>query len=196
MIHSQKDIIFDKIKTIYSKYGFLIILAIMVIISSILSPAFLSTRNLLNVLRQMSIITIIAFGTTMVITAGMIDLSSGSVAALTGVLATSAYVATNSLIVGLMVGLVAGAVIGFTSGFFITHFKLPPFIVTLAMMTGARGLVLLYTGGKPIINIGNFTLFGQGILLGIPLPILIMLFIFFFTLLIVKRKDLEDISLP
>jgi inositol transport system permease protein len=71
-------------RTIFSEYNFLIILLGMIIISSILSPAFSSTRNILNVLRQMSITTIIAFGVTLIIIAGMIDLSTGSVAALTG----------------------------------------------------------------------------------------------------------------
>jgi inositol transport system permease protein len=174
-------------KQIYAKYGFLIILLVMIIISSILSPAFLSTRNVTNILRQMSITTIIAFGTTMVIIAGMIDLSSGSVAALTGVLGTSVYVMTGSIWLGLLIGLMSGAAVGFVNGFFITYFSLPPFIVTLAMMTGARGLVLLYTNGFPIINIGDFTVLGQGRILGIPVPILIMLLVMAIAMVLVKR---------
>ncbi len=174
-------------KQIYAKYGFLIILLVMVIASSILSPAFLSVRNISNILRQMSITTIIAFGTTMVIIAGMIDLSSGSVAALTGVLGTSIYVMTGSIWLGLLTGLLSGALVGFVNGFFITYFSLPPFIVTLAMMTGARGLVLLYTNGFPIINIGDFTVLGQGRILGIPVPILIMLFVMLIAMVLVKR---------
>ncbi len=174
-------------KAFLAKYGFLVILAVMVIASTILSPAFLTGRNIMNVLRQMSIITIIGFGVTMIIISGGIDLSSGSVVALTGVLATSMYVATGSILLGLLTGLVAGAAVGFFNGFFITYFDLPPFIVTLAMMTGARGLALLYTGGYPIINIGDFTVFGQGYTFGIPNPILIMLLVMFILLVLVKR---------
>ena len=159
----------------------------MIIISSILSPAFLTGRNVMNVLRQMSIITIIGFGVTMIIITGGIDLSSGSVVALTGVLATSMYVHTNSIMLGLLAGLFSGAMVGFTNGFFITYFKLPPFIVTLAMMTGARGLALLFTGGYPIINIGDFTVFGQGYTLGIPNPILIMLLVMGICMVLVRK---------
>jgi inositol transport system permease protein len=175
---------------LFANYGFLFILAFMLIISSILSPAFLSSRNLLNVLRQMSVTTIIGFGMTLVIISGMIDLSAGSVTALAGVVGTSFYVMTGSVWVGLIVGLVVGALAGLVSGTLISHFRLPPFIATLAMMTGARGLVLLYTGGKPIINIGNFTVLGQGELVGLPIPILIMFLMFFIMLVLSKRTKL------
>ncbi len=175
------------VKTFLGKYGFLVILAVMVIASSILSPAFLTGRNIMNVLRQMSIITIIGFGVTMIIISGGIDLSSGSVVALTGVLATSMYIHTHSVLLGLLTGILAGAAVGFVNGFFITTFSLPPFIVTLAMMTGARGLALLFTGGYPIINIGDFTVYGQGYTLGIPNPILIMLLVMAIIIILVKR---------
>jgi inositol transport system permease protein len=120
----------------------------------------------------------------------MIDLSAGSVTALAGVVGTSFYVMTGSVWVGLIVGLVVGALAGLVSGTLISHFRLPPFIATLAMMTGARGLVLLYTGGKPIINIGNFTVLGQGELVGLPIPILIMFLMFFIMLVLSKRTKL------
>jgi inositol transport system permease protein len=177
----------DTIKEIYSRYGVLIILAIMIVASSLLSPAFLTGRNLLNVLRQMSIITIIAFGSTMVIISGMIDLSPGSVVALSGVLGTSVYVMTGSMLLGLVSGMATGGLAGLVCGLLVTKFDLPPFIVTLAMMTGARGMVLLYTGGSPIINIGDFTILGQGNLLSIPVPVLIMFVVFALVLLLVKR---------
>ncbi len=178
------------IRALFSKYNFLIILLVMVVISSLLSPAFLSPRNILNILRQMSITTIIAFGTTLVIIAGMIDLSTGSAAALTGVIGTSVYVMTGSVWLGLAAGLACGALTGWVCGFFITRFDLPPFIVTLAMMTGARGLVLLYTGGMPIINIGDFSILGQGYLFGIPIPILLMFIVFLLLGLLLKRTRL------
>lgn len=177
-------------RTIFSDYGFLVILLVMVAISYMLEPAFLTPRNLMNVFRQMSITTIIAFGTTLVIIAGMIDLSTGSLCALTGVVGTMVYVATGSIFLGLLAGLAVGAVVGLLSGFLITKFDLPPFIVTLAMMTGARGLALLITGGKPIINIGDFTALGQGYLFGIPVPIIIMFAVFFVMLIILKRTKL------
>lgn len=178
------------IRTILSDYGFLVILLIMVIISYILEPAFLTPRNLLNVLRQMSITTIIAFGTTLVIIAGMIDLSTGSLAALTGVLGTMIYVSTGSVMAGLTAGLASGAVAGVFFGYLITKFDLPPFIVTLAGLTGARGLALLITGGRPIINIGDFTVLGQGYIWIIPVPIVIMFAVYMVMSLILRRTKL------
>jgi inositol transport system permease protein len=178
------------IKTIFSDYGFLVILLVMVIISYILEPAFLTPRNLMNVLRQMSITTIIAFGTTLIIIAGMIDLSTGSLAALTGVLGTMVYVSTGSVVVGLTTGLVSGAVAGIIFGYLITKFDLPPFIVTLAGLTGARGIALLITGGQPIINIGDFTVLGQGYISIIPVPIVIMFAVFIVMSVILRRTKL------
>jgi inositol transport system permease protein len=180
----------DIIKTILSDYGFVVILIAMVVISYILEPAFLTPRNLLNVLRQMSITTIIAFGTTLIIIAGMIDLSTGSLAALTGVLGTMVYVNTGSVILGLLTGLVSGALAGLIFGNLITKFDLPPFIVTLAGLTGARGLALLITGGMPIINIGDFTVLGQGYIWIIPVPIIIMFVVFFIMWTLLRRTKL------
>lgn len=150
------------LKMAFANYGYLFILGFLIIISTILSPVFLTERNIMNILRQMSITVIIAYGVTMVIISGMIDLSSGSVVALSGVIGTSAFVMTGSPWVGLIVGILVGAGTGLFNGMVITVFNLPPFIVTLAMMTIARGSALLYTGGYPIIDIDAFTTFGKG----------------------------------
>jgi len=175
------------LKQAFANYGYVFILAIMVIVSTILSPVFLTMDNILNILRQMSITVIIAYGVTMIIISGMIDLSSGSVVALAGVIGTSAFVATGSPWFGLIVGIAAGAATGLFNGTVITVFNLPPFIVTLAMMTAARGLALLYTGGYPIIDIDAFTTFGKGFFLGIPIPVLIMLGVFVLAIILTKR---------
>ena len=175
------------LKMAFANYGFLFILGFLIIISTILSPVFLTPMNILNVLRQMSITVIIAYGVTMVIICGMIDLSSGSVVALAGVIGTSAFVMTGSPWVGLIVGILIGAATGWFNGVVITKFNLPPFIVTLAMMTAARGLALLYTGGYPIIDIDAFTTFGKGFFMGIPIPVVIMLLVFLSLIVITKR---------
>ncbi len=174
-------------KEVFAKYGSLFILAFMIIISTILSPVFLTMTNILNILRQGSITMIIGYGVTLVIIAGMIDLSSGSVVALAGVVGTSAFVATGSPWIGLVVGVLVGAATGLFNGYLITAFKLPAFIVTLAMMTIARGLALLYTGGYPIIDIDAFSTFGKGFFLGIPIPVVIMLIVFVFMIILTTR---------
>ena len=175
------------LKMAFANYGYLFILGFLIIISTILSPVFLTSGNIMNILRQMSITVIIAYGVTMIIISGMIDLSSGSVVALSGVIGTSAFVLTGSPWVGLIVGIFVGACTGLFNGTVITVFNLPPFIVTLAMMTIARGLALLYTGGYPIIDIDAFTAFGKGFFLGIPIPVIIMLLVFVGVVILTKR---------
>ncbi|MBC5823926.1 MAG: ABC transporter permease [Candidatus Eremiobacteraeota bacterium] len=152
---------------------------------------FLAPGNVINVLRQISVNAILAVGQTFVIITAGIDLSVGSLIALTGVLMAGTlaglpgtpYVA---LLLAAIVGLGAGAAAGFVNGLPVVKFNLPPFITTLAMMLMARGLAFLYTGGRPIeISNGPFSAAGSGFLLptlghlikipGIPMPVLIML---------------------
>ncbi len=140
-----------------SKYSIYLILIAMLIICSILSPAFFSAKNLSNISRQISITTIISFGMTMLIISGMIDLAAGSVMALAGI--------------------VIGIACNIVSGFIVTRFKTPPFIATLAMMTAARGAALLYTNGQNIYQLDQFVVFGQGDILGIPTPVIFMVII-------------------
>ena len=186
-LSANKNIKKIDLKSIFANHSSIIILILMLIVSSILSPAFLSQRNLTNVLRQMTITTICGFGVTFIIITEGIDLSIGSVVALAGVLATSISVQTGNILLGLLAGMAVGALTGVVNGFFITKFDLPPFIVTLAMMTGARGLVLLYTNGLPVTNIGNFTVFSKGDLLGIPNPVLIMLVVMGIMMVVLNR---------
>lgn len=174
-------------KHIYARYGILLILLFMIMLSSFLSPVFLTEPNIINVLRQMSIIFIIGCGTTMVIITAAIDLSSGSVAALSGVLACDIMVKTGSITLAIVGGIVVGAFTGLINGWFVTAFKLPPFIMTLAMMTAARGFVFFYTGAVPIAGIGNLKYLGQGFVGRIPIPIIIMLIVFAATWVILNR---------
>ena len=160
-----------------SKYSIYLILIAMLVICSILSPAFFSAKNLSNISRQISITTIISFGMTMLIISGMIDLAAGSVMALAGILAVACYKATGSLLISMLAGIVIGIACNIVSGFIVTRFKTPPFIATLAMMTAARGAALLYTNGQNIYQLDQFVVFGQGDILGIPTPVIFMVII-------------------
>ncbi|HYF83220.1 MAG TPA: ABC transporter permease [Clostridia bacterium] len=158
------------------KYGIFLIFIGMLILMSVLSPSFFKVRNLLNIVRQMSIIAIVAMGVTMVIITTGIDLASGSVIALVSVMtAKFAHPNTYPLIVPLLIGLAVGAGTGLVSGTIVAKGKIPPFIATLGMMTAARGVALLLSDGKPI---GDFTkefeFIGGGHILGIPVPIIIL----------------------
>ncbi len=150
----------------------------MIIILSILSPSFMQVRNLLNVVRQISLIAIIGMGVTFCIITTGIDLSSGSVLALVGVIAASLDQGQYPLIASIIVGLAAGAWMGFINGAISALGRIPPFIATLGMMISARGLALLYSNGIPITGLSDaFLVIGGGYFLGIPLPIYIMLFV-------------------
>ena len=141
--------------TLTSKYSIYLILIGMIVISSFLSPAFLSATNFSNISRQISITTILAFGQTLLIICGMIDLAQGSVMALSGLIAVMFFKATGFLVPSLFVGVLVGVVCNLASGLIVTKFKTPPFIATLAMLTAARGAALLLTNGQNIYQLGN-----------------------------------------
>lgn len=162
-------------KEMISKLGPLIGLILLIIVVSIMNPSFLTISNIFNVLRQVSISAIIAFGMTFVILTGGIDLSVGSTLALTGAVAASLLAGGTDPIVSMGVALILGLVLGAFNGLIITKGKVAPFIATLATMTIYRGLTLVYTNGKPISGLGDhasFQLFGKGYFLGVPIPVI------------------------
>ncbi len=178
-----------KIKAFINKYGILLIfigicglLAILTINDGV--SVFLKFRNIVNVLRQSSVIGIIAMGVTFVIITGGIDLSSGSLVAMIGVI--SAMLARNVLglpmIIPVIAAMALGALAGSINGTLHAKFKIPPFIATLGMMTVARGVAFLITNGRPVDNLTpSFQQLGQGTILNfgqnffIPIPVLVFL---------------------
>lgn len=172
-----------------SRYGMLVVLLVLMAVMSILAPTFLTSSNLLNIVRQISVVGILAIGVTFVIISTGIDLSSGSVIALVSVVVGSLVHRDRfPLMVALPAGLDVGLLTGLINGTIIAKGKIPPFIVTLGMMTAARGAALLYTGGYPIGNLSDaFKVIGQGDLLGIPVPILIFLFVSLVSYLILNH---------
>ena len=158
-----------------SRYSIYLVLVAMLVVSSLISPVFFSAKNFSNISRQISITTIIAFGQTMLIVCGMIDLAAGSVMALSGLLAVAFYKATGLLLPAMLVGIGVGVACNLVSGAIVTKFRTPPFIATLAMQTAARGAALLYTNGQNIYQIGDFVVFGQSAVLGVPTPVIFMI---------------------
>jgi len=167
-------------------------LLILVTVLSFMSPYFLTIPNLLNVVRQVSIIAIISFGMTMVILTGGIDLSVGSMLAFSG--AVTAGMIVNSglnVFVAILIGLAAGTALGLFNGIAVAKAKLPAFIVTLAMMTVARGFTLIYTNGRPISGFDEtFRFFGAGYLGRIPVPVIIMFILLFVIYILLKKTPL------
>ncbi len=169
-----------------SEYGVGVALILEIILFSQFSQYFFTADNLLNVTLQVSITAIIAVGMTFVILTGGIDLSVGSVVAVTGIIATSLikfdFSASPFLLitVSVIVALVFGFLSGSAAGFFITKFKVTPFIITLALMTVWRGAAFVYTDGRPVWGLPEmFSVLGGGRFIGIPVPTIIMIIIFF-----------------
>lgn len=170
--------------------GPLLALIALIIVVSVLNPSFISANNLLNLLRQVSINALIAFGMSFVILTGGIDLSVGSTLALSGALTAGLIASGISPILAMLFGMILGAFLGMINGFLITKGKMAPFIATLATMTIYRGATLVYTDGNPITGIGDsfiFQFMGKGYLFGIPFPIIVML-LFFLLLYVLLHK--------
>ena len=165
------------------RFQSLLALVLMVLALSVASPNFLTVDNTLNVLRQISINLCLSLGMTLVILSGGIDLSVGSVLALAGAVAAGllknglALPAANLLIQftvpgAIVAGLAVGLGLGWVNGLAVTRFKLPPFVATLGMLSIARGLTMLWTGGFPVTGLGDdFGRLGTGHFLGIPMPV-------------------------
>ena len=158
-----------------SRYGIALALVALVVALSLLSPSFLATTNLLNVLRQISVNALLAFGMTTVILAAGIDLSVGSVLAFSGALAAGFSVAGWPPALAMVAALAVGAVLGVFNGLFVAYARIAPFIVTLAGLTIFRGATLVYTDGRPITGLpDSFDALGNGVTVGVPVPIWVM----------------------
>lgn len=166
-----------------SKFQSLLVLLLMIAAMTALSDRFFTAANASNILRQISVNLCLSIGMTMVIVAGGIDLSVGSVLALAG--AVTAGLIKHALPIGwlgvqleftvhgaIVAGLVVGMFLGWFNGQMITRVRIPPFVATLGMLSIARGLTMLWTGGFPITGLGpEFAAIGTGTALGVPVPV-------------------------
>lgn len=170
------------------KFGPLLGLAVIVIGLSFISRDFLSVTNIFNVLRQISINALLAFGMTFVILTGGIDLSVGSILALSGALSAGMLASGMDPFPAVLIGLAAGTLMGAANGVLVAKGRMAPFIVTLATMTVYRGMTLVYTEGRPIAYDSDaFSLLGKGYFLEIPVPVLWMLASFLILHFVLKN---------
>jgi ribose transport system permease protein len=163
-------------KTLFQRLGSVIGLLLLFIVLSVLSPDFLTTGNLLTVLRQVSINALIAFGMTFVILSGGIDLSVGAILAFTGAVTAGLMAAGHGMVLSVGAGLALGLVLGMVNGALVSWGRVAPFIATLGTLTLLRGLTLSYTQGSPIpVTNPGFAMLGGGYIANlIPLPVLWM----------------------
>ena len=167
-------------KQALSRLKSLIGLALLVLVLSLLSPHFLTTENLLNITRQVAVNAILATGMTFVIISAGIDLSVGSVLALSGCVMAIALNAGVGIFPGILLAVGVGSLCGLANGFMTGFLRVPPFIATLGMMSIARGLALVVTGGYPIFELPEgFSYLGTGYLWDV-LPVSLL-----FTFLVV-----------
>ncbi len=173
-----------------ARYSAPIFLVVLIICFAILEPRFMHPLNLMNVMRQVSISGLIAIGMTFVILTAGIDLSVGSLVALTGLV--GAYVAKgglddrfavsssadagNPVIFAFLAAIAVGMTAGAAQGWAITRLRVPPFVVTLGGLTAFRGMALLFSGGGPISGFSpEYNWWGQGRIGDIPVPVIIFL---------------------
>ncbi|NBC64313.1 MAG: ribose ABC transporter permease [Bacteroidetes bacterium] len=186
----------------WKKFQSLIAILLLSAILAITTDNFLTPDNLWNVLRQISVNVCISVGLTLVILTAGIDLSVGSVLALAG--AVTAGVLKNgigipvlniylefSLFGAILAGLFVATALGAVNGLAVTRFNVPSFIATLAMLTIARGLTMLWTGGFPITGLGeSFAFIGTGWFLGVPMPVWITIVVVAFGMILTNKTKL------
>ncbi len=142
---------------------------------ALLSGAFLTAPNLLNVLRQASLNFLIASGVTLVILTAGLDLSIGANVGLSACVAATAFKATGSIAAGVAAGLTCGTLIGLLNGLMVTLLRLPPFIATYGMLWMVHGLTYWYMAGETIYGFPPaFRALGSGYVVGIPVPVYVM----------------------
>lgn len=164
--------VFGRIKN-YPQIGITAVLLFMVIILSFSTDKFMSTGNITNIFRQSAPQIVVAIGMTFVLITGGIDLSVGSIAVLSGTMLAGLIVNNelntfSAFVAAMVIGIIAGLV----NGVIVAKFKIPAFITTLAMMSTARGISLIYSGGYPLSGLPESVMFiGRGYALGIPVPV-------------------------
>lgn len=173
----------------YEEIKPLIALVSLFIASAMLSPHFLTEYNQRILLLQTAPLAMLALGESMIILMGSIDLSPGSTMALAGTVAALVHVSYGQpLAIAILAGMATGAAVGFINGLLVTKAKIPSFVATLATLVAGRGMVLILTGGQPIVGLTEFKVFTDVV---IGLPNMVWIFIIFtcINLLLLKRTS-------
>jgi ribose transport system permease protein len=168
-----------RVRWVLSEFGALTGLVLLCVAVTLLSPYFLTTTNLLNILQQISIVSVISVGMTFVILSGGIDLSVGSLVAFTGLIMALLMKELSAPVwLTILAGLLCGSLLGLVNGLLVARLRLPPFIATLGMMSIARGASFTISGGSPVYSLPDAFLAVSGRLGPVPIPALVMLFVF------------------
>ena len=171
-----------------SQYGIVLALVLIIIVFSFSTENFFSPSNAINVLRQVSIKGIVSIGMCFVILTGGIDLSVGSIMALSGIVVASMVKTGANLYLCILCGCLVGLACGVVNGFFVAYRGMPAFVVTMAVQLACRGLSYIISDAKPISNLpDSFLTIGKGDFLGIPIPVWILIAVFLASWFIMER---------
>ena len=184
--------LWQRLRSNLSQYaGVLAALVVLIVVATIFKPVFLSGDNIVNMIVNSTTIGLAAFGMTFVILTGGIDLSVGALAALTGVFAADLLGRGVPMGVVIPLGIIAGALVGMGVGAIIAKTNIPPFIVTLGLTNIYSGLAIAYNDGYPVpIALEDpFTVLGNGKILGIPTPILVLIAAFIICYIILNKTN-------
>ncbi len=164
---------------ILKQFSTIILLLIVVLFFSVTTESFLATKNMINILRQVSVLSILTCGMTFVIISGGMDLTVGSMLGLTGVICAKLLTELQmNPVMAILVTMIAAGIFGTITGMLIVKLRVPAMVITLGMMTVARGLAFIVSAGLPIYDIPeNVVNIGQGYVGAIPIPVIIMLII-------------------
>lgn len=167
----------QKIKKLFGEFILIFPIVALVLLMTIISPYFMTVRNIVNILQQVAVLQIVSVGMAFVMIAGGIDLSVGSLISFIAAIAASLIAAEMPIALVVILAMVIAVGCGFINGFIISRVKAEPFIITLGMMSIYQGLALLITKGTNIGLSGQFTWLGRGRVIGIPAPVLIFVIV-------------------
>ncbi|MFE7979007.1 ABC transporter permease [Streptomyces shenzhenensis] len=172
----------------WDRVGILVVLVVLTALMAAIAPNFATVGNLLNIARSISINAILAAGMTFVILTAGIDLSVGSIVAVSGIVAVLTATSGVPSPVAVILGVLVGAAAGLVNGLLIAYLSLAAFIVTLGTMTFLRGLGYTMTDGQPVVsNVLNFRDIGNGYIAGIPVPVMIMAVVYLIAWFTLER---------
>lgn len=185
----------SNLKHLAIEYRSVLALLFLIVVVAFQNPNYVSVDNISNIFRQTSINAIIAVGMTLVILTAGIDLSVGSVLALTGAIAASMISQDYSVYITVPVVLIAGMLLGSVSGLLVAKGRIQAFIATLVTMTLLRGITMVFTDGRPIStgfsdNADAFAFLGTGYIWGVPVPVLIMIVVFVIAWFVLKHTPI------
>ena len=173
------------------RYALVITLVLIVITTAIGNSRFLTVNNILNILFQVATLGIVAFGQTMLLVAGGLDLSVGGILSVAGLATALTILGVHSVVLGVAAGLIAGALMGFANGVLVATNRATPFIVNLGTMTFLQGVAIIISGGSPVNGAGAlFEIFGLGSFLGLPFPVYMLMATLIAVLLILRKTVL------